>query len=121
MEFAILFLLTLLLIFYNNWLRKDYDDFTETKPTPVVSQPKPVKKLEKAVIHKPEERKQEAQPIPQPVKEPKIKRKLKMEEVPKVSNPKDVLLNTFRDGKDLKNVHIYNEGKLILSSDVKEN
>jgi len=117
MEFAILFILTLLLIFYNNWLRRENDDFTETKATPVVS--KPLKKVEKVVTHKPEEKKQEPKPVPLPVKEPKIKRKLKMEEVPKVSNPKDALLNSFRDGKDLKNVHIYNEGKLILSSDVK--
>ena len=119
MEFAILFILTLLLIFYNNWLRREHDDFSESQPTPVVSQPKPLKKVEKVVTHKPEEKKQEVKPIPQPVKEPKIKRKLRMEEVPKVSNPKDALLNTFRDGKDLKNVNIYNEGKLILSSDVK--
>lgn len=116
MEFAFLFILSLVLIFYNNWLRRDSNDYTEPKPQ--ISQPKPVKKVDKIVLEKKEEKNKEFNFIPE-IKEVKIKRKLTDNDIPKVKNVKDLLINSFRDGKDLKNVHIYNEGKIILASDVK--
>ena len=119
MEFAILFIVILLLIFYNNYLRRENDDVSESKPIPVV-QPKP-KKVEK-VVEKKEEKKEKKEMkndfVFEEVKEIKIKRKLTKEEILISKNPKEAIFNSFREGKDLKNVHIHNDGKLILASDV---
>jgi hypothetical protein len=117
MEFAILFIFSIVLIFYFNVLRRESDDTTEVIPK-VLNQPKPVKKNEKIIHEKKEEKKKEIPVIPQEIKEVKIKRRLIKEEIPTVKNAKDALINTFRDGKDLTNVHVYNEGKIILASDV---
>ena len=48
MEFAILFILSIVLIFYFNVLRRESDDTTEVIPK-VLNQPKPVKKNEKII------------------------------------------------------------------------
>ena len=119
MEFAILFIVILLLIFYNNYLRRENDDVSEAKPIPVAL-PK-TKKIEKVVENKEEkkEKKEKKNEFKfEEVKEIKIKRKLNKDEIILLKNIKEPLFNSFREGKDLKNVHIYNDGKLILASDV---
>ena len=48
----------------------------------------------------------------------KKKRVFSSEETRIVRNVKELILTSFKEGKDLINVHIQNEGKLILTSDV---
>ena len=48
----------------------------------------------------------------------KKKRVISSEETRIVRNVKELILTSFKEGKDLINVHIQNEGKLILTSDV---
>ena len=115
MEYAILFILSLLFIIYNRLLRRDPDDYAEKA---AISQPKTVKKVEKISTKQQELKKDSEKVIPHEPKEVKPKRKLRLEDIPVVKNPKDALLNSFKDGKDMKNVHIYNDGKIILASDV---
>ena len=55
--------------------------------------------------------------ISQETKE-KRKRIINSEETCIIKNVKEIILTSFKEGKDLVNVQIQNEGKLILTSDV---
>ena len=52
--------------------------------------------------------------------EPKEKRKrvINPQETLIIKNIKELILTSFKEGKDLISVHIQNDGKLILTSDV---
>jgi hypothetical protein len=52
--------------------------------------------------------------------EPKEKRKrvINPQETIIIKNIKELILTSFKEGKDLISVHIQNDGKLILTSDV---
>lgn len=118
MEFAVLFVLSLMFIIYNNWLRREYDETTEVFTPQPAAKPKPKPKKVEKVVEKEEVKREIVQPKVE-VKEPKIKRKIDIHQVPTVRISKDALLNSFREGKDLNNVHIYDNGRIILASDVR--
>ena len=113
MEFIILFLLIFIFIIYYSYIRVEKeDDFHPTSDKYSDKLPRKSRKSQKNA-------QQGGNKILENDADSKEKKKrIFNPEETTVVNIKDIIISTFREGKELYNVHICSEGKLILTSDV---